>query len=633
MLLEWNIADQKRRRADGAQRSPSGFLTYQYRRWNHRLMRLDPDCRETLAVLWRQLGMEATKVLFGRPLLTLDRASLAEIVRSPFWHHVLLPLDKPAGVPPLFDTAFYLRQPGLALQGLTPLGHYVLFGAGEGRNPHPVFNTAWYLVQNPDVVASGINPLLHFVATGGPEGRRPHPAVRGSWYRSAYPGIPVSQTGCPSPPKVLPIGERRYKINEIATAHARGPADKRPIVCVSHVLPSPPRAGNEYRISRLLEWLGSRGHELILVVAPEDNAGPDAARRKTFFEKYPNALICGRDGTVFVSGGALSGSVAHLEGQRIEDVRGKNPASKTEGSLSALEANFCHDALVGVLATIAKQYPHAVYYINYAFMTRFLRYLSPAPTSFVDTHDVLSDKSSKVRAFGVSDNVVISAEEEGAMLQRASAVLAIQRDDAARLATLSPRTPILTAGVDFAAPDVGPPSGRPKVLVVAHDNPLNLKGVQDFLRFAWPSIRTARPDAEFVVVGSVARSIRYPDAQVLLAGVADDLAACYRDARVVINPSVAGTGLKVKTVESIAYVRPIVTFPNGVEGISEPLLELCHVASNWYEFAGKVIALLDAEQDARMNGKRQLIKSLLEPNTVYAELDRWLSTSDQAAAA
>ena len=168
--------------------SLSSFLNYQYGRWVHRLMRFDPQCREALAVLWRQLGMEAVEALFGRPLLTLDRASLAEITGSPFWRNVLLPLDKPTGTPPLFDAAFYLRQPGLDLQRLTPLGHYVLIGAGEGRNPHPLFNTAWYLTRNPDVVASGANPLLHFANSGGPEGRSAHPAVRADWYRSVYEG-------------------------------------------------------------------------------------------------------------------------------------------------------------------------------------------------------------------------------------------------------------------------------------------------------------------------------------------------------------------------------------------------------------------------------------------------------------
>jgi hypothetical protein len=428
------------------------------------------------------------------------------------------------------------------------------------------------------------------------------------------------------------MAERRFDIRAITGVQANQPGLKRPIICVSHVLPSRPRAGNEYRISRLLAWLGRRGHELIVIVAPQENQEPDAAARQLFFEKYPNALICCRDGTIFASAGILARLIASLHGQRVGDALAKLPASKSEGPLSALERNFCHDALVALLAAVASGFPDALYYINYAFMTRFLPYLSPAPTSFVDAHDVLSDKAAKVVGFGVLDNVSISAAEERAMLQRADAVLAIQRNDAARLATMSPGVPILTAGVDFAAPDVGPLPGQPAILMVAHNNPLNVKGIQDFLRFAWPSIKASKPGARFVVVGSVAQAIRYPDPQVIFAGVVDDLAACYASTRVVVNPAVAGTGLKIKTVESIAYLRPIVTFPSGAEGIAEPLLSMCHVVSDWYQFTEKVIALLDASNDVLIPGGRHIVKACLEPNAIYKELDDWLAGLDQSTA-
>ena len=169
--------------------------------------------------------------------------------------------------------------------------------------------------------------------------------------------------------------------------------------------------------------------------------------------------------------------------------------------------------------------------------------------------------------------------------------------------------------------------------MVAHNNPLNIKGIHDFLRFAWPSIKARRPDARFVVVGSVAQAIRYPDPHVVLPGVVDDLAPCYARARVVVNPAVAGTGLKIKTVESIAYLRPIVTFPSGVEGIAEPLLSMCHVASDWYDFAEKVVALLETDNNALIPNGTRIVKEFLEPDAVYKELDGWLTGLDQLAAA
>jgi hypothetical protein len=120
---------------------------------------------------------------------------------------------------------------------------------------------------------------------------------------------------------------------------------------------------------------------------------------------------------------------------------------------------------------------------------------------------------------------------------------------------------------------------------------------------------------------------------VLFTGVVDDLAPCYAGARVVINPAVAGTGLKIKTVESIAYLRPIVTFPSGAEGIAEPLLNMCHVASDWYEFAEKVMALLDTTNDALIPNGRKIVENLLGPRAVYRELDGWLADLDQPAVA
>jgi hypothetical protein len=75
-----------------------------------------------------------------------------------------------------------------------------------------------------------------------------------------------------------------------------------------------------------------------------------------------------------------------------------------------------------------------------------------------------------------------------------------------------------------------------------------------------------------------------------------------------------------------------VTFPSGAEGIAEPLLNMCYVASDWYEFAEKVLALLDTVSDAPIpNG--QIVKDILEPGTIYKELDGWLTGLDQPAAA
>jgi hypothetical protein len=160
---------------------------------------------------------------------------------------------------------------------------------------------------------------------------------------------------------------------------------------------------------------------------------------------------------------------------------------------------------------------------------------------------------------------------------------------------------------------------------VAHNNPLNAKGVKDFLRFAWPAIKSAVQDAEFVVVGQVGQVIRTSDPQVKIVGLVDSLEPYYRDCRVVVNPAVAGTGLKIKTVESIAYFRSIVTWPNGVDGVGPPLLDFCHVACSWHEFAQKTIELLSSEDKIELSSSnRASIKRVLGADVVYGELGSWL---------
>jgi glycosyltransferase involved in cell wall biosynthesis len=46
-----------------------------------------------------------------------------------------------------------------------------------------------------------------------------------------------------------------------------------------------------------------------------------------------------------------------------------------------------------------------------------------------------------------------------------------------------------------------------------------------------------------------------------------DLTLFYRDLRVIVNPVVRGTGLKIKSVEAMAHGRPLVAYPVGLEGM------------------------------------------------------------------
>ncbi|WP_013323094.1 hypothetical protein [Gloeothece verrucosa] len=94
---------------------------------------------------------------------------------------------------PLFDTAYYLQQnPEVAQSGVNPLAHYYQNGAREGRKPNPLFDTSYYLEQNPDVAESGLNPLVHYLQEGGYQGRKPNPLFNSGYYLQQNPEVAQS---------------------------------------------------------------------------------------------------------------------------------------------------------------------------------------------------------------------------------------------------------------------------------------------------------------------------------------------------------------------------------------------------------------------------------------------------------
>ena len=68
------------------------------------------------------------------------------------------------------------------------------------------------------------------------------------------------------------------------------------------------------------------------------------------------------------------------------------------------------------------------------------------------------------------------------------------------------------------------------------------------------------PGTSIRVAGRICR--RIPDSpRYEKLGVAEDLDALYAAASLAVNPATWGTGLKIKTLEPLAYGRPVVTTP------------------------------------------------------------------------
>ena len=121
-------------------------------------------------------------------------------------------------------------------------------------------------------------------------------------------------------------------------------------------------------------------------------------------------------------------------------------------------------------------------------MTRVLPLLDARAIKVLDTIDVFSTKKDKVLRYGIRD-FWLEPEEEARRLALADLVIAIQDEERGILQQLASKRTVITAGIDFdLVGDSRLPVAR-RILYVGSGNPMNVRGLRDFLRFAWPDIQ------------------------------------------------------------------------------------------------------------------------------------------------
>ena len=414
------------------------------------------------------------------------------------------------------------------------------------------------------------------------------------------------------------------------------------MVVVTHELPYPPRAGNQYRINRYVRWLSERGNQVLTLFCPLE-APPDIETLEGAAAELGNLIVCERDGRVRACVSPRWQAVLKaLEGRAVEPVslgldRFDDESEEDFRYRVHQERSFCPDALARLVIEVdgALESP-AVLIANYVWSTRYLPLLREETFSIVDTHDMFSTKRDKVDALGVSGELMLSPEQERQLLLRADRIMAIQVEEARAFSELVPERPVMTVGVDFDLGEAMGESGSngarrgeaggggaPVFGIVGSGNAMNVKGLNDFLRYAWEHVRRRHPGARLLVAGGVSRAIPKDVAGVERLGFVEVLPEFYGRCDVILNPTAAGTGLKIKTVEAIAHGRRIVAWPNGVDGVSESLRTYCLVARDWYEFVMRVdeaVEVLEESGGEFDDSDRARVYEELFGDRVYAGL-------------
>lgn len=124
---------------------------------------------------------------------------------------------------------------------------------------------------------------------------------------------------------------------------------------------------------------------------------------------------------------------------------------------------------------------------------------------------------------------------------------------------------------------------------------MNIKAVLDFSKKIFPLIKKRVPEVEFYIVGSnPVPKVKELDKNesIHVTGTVTDVRPFYEDSKVAVIPARYSAGTKLKVLESLAMGVPIVSTPEGIQGITAESGKHLYSASDKMEFVDRVVKLL-----------------------------------------
>ncbi|MGQ9369007.1 glycosyltransferase [Azospirillum sp. ST 5-10] len=294
------------------------------------------------------------------------------------------------------------------------------------------------------------------------------------------------------------------------------------------------------------------------------------------------------------------------------------------------------DETVEAAKALVRTHTYASVVCNYHHMVRVVKELEPfvaLPPVCIVTHDALSRLP--LRLGDVAFDSMYRAcppelEREALDAVPGAVVAAISEDEERHFRAIGVRNPIVLCEYDgceeMARHAVGEDAfARRTLLYHASANPMNVAGLLWFIDNCWLDVAAAVPDARLLVCGRVCQAVTPDLPGVELYGEVEreDLYALARGASVAVNPCVAGTGLKIKTVEAVCLGLPSVCLPPAVDGLRDDADRFAITADGPAAFAAACVTLLSDEKRWRAlhRGARQLATTRFHGAAVYRALD------------
>ena len=262
----------------------------------------------------------------------------------------------------------------------------------------------------------------------------------------------------------------------------------------------------------------------------------------------------------------------------------------------------------------------------FAWTSDILYRLPKTILTFLDTIDIQHMRAvNALKAGGELNDRSCSREEETDELYKADILIAIQRKEKQILEEMCPGKKVILA--EHAPPGLEKIETRresQKLLFVGNLYDPNIRGIKLFLDKCWERVKNRVPGAELCICGKVCDALEdYKTLEgVKLHYYVEDLNEFYRQAAIVLNVSLYGTGLPIKTVEALAMGKCLVCSEAAASPLEEEVEKIPAVITGVAEMAEKISFLLEnPEERIKIENKAwNYAKDRFIPGRTYSQL-------------
>lgn len=245
------------------------------------------------------------------------------------------------------------------------------------------------------------------------------------------------------------------------------------------------------------------------------------------------------------------------------------------------------DALTGVtgLPDALRGRRYALALVNYAFCTGCLAGVD-ADLTVLETHDRFANRHDVLAVAGCEPSwIALTVAAEARAAARVDLVGVVREDDRAHFEALGANAVAMLRPMEWrqrsAEGTLARRGGAIRLGFVGSDNAVNAQALRALLR-AVAARRGELGRFELHVLGRVCETLG-PEERALSIphGIVESRDDLYDRFDVLLNPTVSGTGVKIKTIEALAFGKPVVCCAEGAAGLPDvpPFMRLPSIAA------------------------------------------------------